>query len=66
MLSKTDVPGFFKNTATGAIINNNEDEYKKILNARKMAKENKDLSRRVDVLEKELKQLKELILNGNR
>jgi hypothetical protein len=66
MLSKTDVPGFFKNTATGAIINNNEDEYKKILNARKMAKENKDLARRVDVLEKELKQLKELILNGNR
>jgi hypothetical protein len=65
MLAKTDVPGFFKNTSTGAIINNNDDEYKKILNSRKMAKENRELARRVDILEKELKQIKELI-NGSR
>lgn len=66
MLAKTDVPGFFKNTTTGAIINSNDDEYKKILATRNMAKKNNELARRVEILEKELKQLKALILNGNR
>lgn len=66
MLAKTDVPGFFKNTTTGAIINSNDDEYKKILATRNLAKKNNELARRVEILEKELKQLKALILNGNR
>jgi hypothetical protein len=66
MLVKTNVSGFVKNTDNGLIINNNEDQYKKIVAARAQAKKNNELTRRVEILEKEIKELKALLLNGNK
>lgn len=59
-----DITDSVKKTINEMMINNEEAEYKKILAARAAAKRNKELERRVDLLEKELKQLKALI-NGN-
>lgn len=38
MFVKTNVSGFVKNTDNGLIINNNEDQYKKIIAARAQTK----------------------------
>ena len=59
-----DITVSINKTINEMMINNEEAEYKKILAARAAAKRNKELERRVDILEKELKQLKALI-NGN-
>jgi len=59
-----DITDSIKKTINEMVINNEEAEYKKILAARAASKRNKELERRVDILEKELKQLKALI-NGN-
>jgi hypothetical protein len=60
-----ELPEHVQKTINEMVINNDEAEYRKILAARAAAKKNKELERRVEILEKELKQLKALV-NGNR
>jgi len=62
MLVKTDKVGFVKNTTTGAIINTDDDAYKKFLAARNEAEETKNLSVKMKTLELELIDIKNLLL----
>jgi hypothetical protein len=62
MLVKTDKTGFVKNTTTGAIINTDDDAYKKFLAARNEAETNKNLSIKMKSLELELIDIKKLLL----
>ena len=65
-LLKTEIQGFLKDTRSGAIINNNTQEYDRILAARQQAKTNQ-LCKRMDIIEAELKTIKHLladVLNG--
>lgn len=69
MLQKTNTPGFFKDTETGAIINKNEMDYEKFKAAREEIKKNKQMAVKIDSLENELKDIKSLLLqlvNGNK
>ena len=69
MLQKTNTPGFYKDTETGAIINKNDTDYEKFKAAREEIKKNKQLAVRMDNLETELKDIKSLLLqlvNGNK
>lgn len=66
-LLKTEVQGFLKDTRSGAIINNNTQEYDRILAARQQAKTTNQLCKRMDIIEAELKTIKHLladVLNG--
>ena len=69
MLQKTNTPGFYKDTESGAIINKNDTDYEKFKAAREEIKKNKQLAVRMDNLETELKDIKSLLLqlvNGNK
>ena len=69
MLQKTNTPGFFKDTETGAIINKNELDYNKYKAGREEVKKNKQVVSRMDNLETELKDIKNLLMqlvNGNK
>jgi hypothetical protein len=69
MLQKTNTPGFYKDTETGAIINKNDTDYEKFKAAREEIKKNKQLAVRMNNLETELKDIKSLLLqlvNGNK
>lgn len=66
MLVKTDIPGYYK-TPEGAVINTNDAEYQRILNDRRMAKERNAFEQRVEDLEADIKDIKNLlmqVLNG--
>lgn len=68
MLVETNIPGYYKDTDSGAIINNNDDEYKKFLAARQAAKNNNKLCKKMNELEDELREIKNLLtqlLHGN-
>ena len=68
MLVQTNVAGYLKDTDSGAIINNNQDEYKKYLAAREANKKNNDLCKKMTELEDELRTIKNLLsqlLHGN-
>ena len=69
MLQKTNTPGFYKDTETGAIINKNDTDYEKFKAAREEIKKNKQVVARMDNLETELKDIKNLLMqlvNGNK
>lgn len=53
--------GYVKDTESGAIINNNDDEYKKYLAARESSKRSKDLSHRISEVENDLRDIKSLL-----
>lgn len=57
MLVKTNVRGLQKDKTTGAVINSNYDEYKKVVAARSRLKDNAILRAEVDILKKQVKQL---------
>lgn len=66
MLKKTDTPGIFKNTKTGALVNKNTDKlsaYKAQKNllreARETAERNKSLEQKVNVQEAAIAQLQQ-------
>ena len=69
MFQKTNTPGFFKDTETGALINKNEIDYQKFKSSREELKKNKQMAVKIDSLENELKDIKNLLLqlvNGNK
>ena len=62
MLVKTNHHGYLKDTDSGVIINNDEDEYKKFLANRESIKKNNNLCKRIDEVENDLRDIKELLL----
>lgn len=62
MLVKTDNPGFLKDTYSGAIINNDDEAHRKFLAAREASKKNNALCKRIDAVETDLKDIKDLLL----
>lgn len=62
MLVKTDTPGFLKDTSSGAIINNDDEAYRKFQAAREASKKNNELCKRIDAVEGDLKDIKNLLL----
>ena len=62
MLIKTDQPGYLKDTTNGAIINNDDEAYRKFLAAREASKKNNELCKRIDAVEGDLKDIKNLLL----
>lgn len=62
MLVETNHPGYIKDTESGVIINNNEEEYKKFLAAREASKRNNDLCKRMSEVENDLQDIKKLLL----
>lgn len=61
MLVETNHPGYIKDTDSGVIINNNEEEYKKFLAAREVSKRNNSLCKRMTEVENELRDIKGLL-----
>jgi len=57
-----DAPGYFKDTDTGAIINTDDDSYKSFLAQRESAKRNRDLCKRMNDVENDLRDIKNLLL----
>jgi hypothetical protein len=62
MLVKTDQPGYLKDTSTGAIINNDDEAYRRFQAVREASKKNSDLCKRIDSVEGDLKDIKNLLL----
>ena len=62
MLVETNHLGYVKDTDSGVIINNNEDEYKKFLAIRESSKKNNDLCKRINEVENDLRDIKSLLL----
>jgi hypothetical protein len=62
MLVKTDMPGYYKDTDTGVIINNDDEAYRKFEAARTASKKNKELCNRIGAVENDLKDIKNLLL----
>lgn len=68
MLVQTNYPGYWKDTDSGAIINNDDEEYKKFLAAREANKKNNHLCKRMTEVENDLRDIKNLLsqlLHGN-
>jgi len=61
-LIATNIPGFYKNKNTGIIINKNKNELALVKNAVNNAKLANESKEKVEKLEDEVKQLKELLL----
>jgi hypothetical protein len=62
MLVETNHPGYFKDTESGVIINNNEEEYKKFLASREASKKSNNLCKRMAEVENDLQDIKKLLL----
>ena len=61
-LIATNIPGFYKNKNAGIIINKNKNELALVKNAVNNAKLANESKEKVEKLEDEVKQLKELLL----
>lgn len=59
-----NMDSFKKDPDTGAVINNDDSEYKRILAARANIKKAKETSKKVDMLEQEMKEIKKLLLEA--
>lgn len=57
-----DAPGYFKDTDTGAIINTDDDGYKSFIAQREASKRSRDLCKRMNDVEGELRDIKTLLL----
>lgn len=62
MLVKTDQPGYLKDTSSGAIINNDDEAYRRFQAAREASKKNNELCKRMDAVEGDLRDIKNLLL----
>lgn len=58
---KTNLPGFYKDPATGVIINRNKEEYEAIKAKRKQAKQQVDLAKKVEAMESDVSEIKRLL-----
>lgn len=61
-LIKTNVKGYYKDPNTGAVINNNDDEYKQYLNQKVQFKEYSKTINEVADLKREMEELKKLLM----
>lgn len=61
MLVKTNYPGYFKDSESGVIINNNEDEYAKFMAAREASKKTNNICKRLEDVEGDLRDIKGLL-----
>lgn len=59
---KTNLPGYFKDTESGTIINKNIEEFKALKAKIKKAKEQEALAKKVDKLENDIQDIKSLLL----
>lgn len=62
MLVKTETEGFMKDTSTGAFINTDDASYARFLAQRASIKKNNDLCNRIDAVENDLREIKNLLL----
>jgi hypothetical protein len=62
MLVKTETDGYMKDTSTGAFINTDSDSYAKFVAERAKSKKSKDLSNRINAVEDDLREIKNLLL----
>lgn len=62
MLVKTETEGFMKDTATGAFINTDDASYARYMAQRASIKKNNDLCNRIDAVENDLREIKNLLL----
>lgn len=60
-MNKTDQPGFLK-TSEGMLINTNDAEYQTILNLRKARKQNEQLTQKINDLECDIRDIKNLLV----
>lgn len=68
-LVKTNYPGYYKDTSSGAIINTDDSYYQQILAERQRIKEQKSLCDEMNTLKGELTEIKSLlaqIVNGQK
>ena len=61
MLQKTNVSGYYKDSESKVVINTNYTEYKRILAARKKAKEEKALHQEINSMRNEMEELKNMV-----
>lgn len=62
MLVKTEADGFMKDTSSGAFINTDDASYAKFVAERSKAKNSRDLSNRINDVEDDLREIKNLLL----
>ena len=62
MLVKTDTDGYMKDTSTGAFINTDDASYARFMAQRANIKKNNDLCKRIDAVEDDLREIKNLLL----
>lgn len=60
--AKTNVPGFYRDLQTNAVINMNDAEYQQILIARKKNKEISNITSEVSNLKQEMSEIKNLLM----
>lgn len=68
-LVKTNVPGFYKDPDTNAVINNSTDDYEAFKSQRNKIRDYDNLKNKVNHIENELSDIKSLLLqivNGNK
>ena len=61
MLVETNHAGYYKDTETGVIINNNEEEYKRFIAARDASKKNNGLCKKIEEIENDMRDIKSLL-----
>ena len=62
MLVKTETEGYMKDTTSGAFINTDDASYARFLAQRSSIKKNNDLCKRIDAVEDDLREIKNLLL----
>lgn len=59
----TEEGGYIKDEESGAVINTNETEYQRFKASRALIKKNKNLATRVDSMESDIKDIKDMLLS---
>ena len=59
-LHKTDADGYYKNTDTNAVINNNNNEYATFIQNRERAKQIQGIQRDLENLKSEFREIKDI------
>lgn len=62
MLVKTENDGYMKDTTTGAFINTDDASYARFMAQRASIKKSNDLCNRIDAVENDLREIKNLLL----
>lgn len=59
-LAKTDVDGYYKNTETNTVINNNNNEYETFIQNRERMKQMQSMQNDIEILRNECRELREI------